>query len=220
MTFFLSLMMLFLAVPLAQAAPTVTCHCFENRTFDATQPAAADPFFLASAQNSLFAVVASREKKQVVRAKMSGSLAADLWVNWKMAAAAEVTDENVTTLRREGLGWSVIAARLKVRPGQFDKAFAGVLEKQGTTAELATAVVDAVLAGRCGANPAEIKKLRLAGADDQQAILAVFLGRKNGHRADELHAAVKAGGVTWGSLLNDVGVNEENLESEIRRMVH
>jgi uncharacterized protein YjiS (DUF1127 family) len=26
--------------------------------------------------------------------------------------------------------------------------------------------------------------------------------------------------VSWGSLLNDVGVTEENLEAEIRRLVH
>lgn len=210
---------LLLAVP-AVAAPAITCHCFEERAFDAAQPAAADAYFLASAQNSLFAALAGVEKKRVVRAKMTGSLAADLWVGWFLANLAEVKPEAVEVLRREGLSWVEVTTRLKLRPAQFDKVFAGILKKPGSTAELATAVVDGVLTRRCGANPAEVKKMRQAGADDQQAILAVFLGRKSGRRADDLFTAVKSGGATWGSLLDGAGVSAETLESEIRRLVH
>lgn len=214
------LMSLLCAAPVVQAAPAITCHCFENRSFDANQPVAADPFFLASVQNSLFATVSGLEKQRVVRAKMSGAQATDLWVNWKVAAVAGVTDDVIMTLRQEGLSWPAVFARLKVQPSQFDKVFAAVVAKGGTTAELATVIVDAVLTGRCGANPVEIKNMRLAGADDQQIILAVFLGRKSGRRAEEVLATVTAGRVSWGSLLNDVGVTEENLEAEIRRLVH
>lgn len=219
MTIALILMSLLLAAPVAQAAPVITCHCFENRVFDAAQPSVADPFFLASAQNSLFAVVSEVEKKQVVRAKMTGALAADLWVAWFMAKAADTKAQVVEALRQEGLSWPEVASRLKLRPSQLDKSFAGILDKKGTTVELAATVVDAVLAGRCGANPAEIKKIRLAGADDQQTILAVFLGRKSVQRADIILATVNSGRSSWGSLLNEVGVSEENLEGEIRRLV-
>ena len=56
------------------AMPAITCHCFKDRSYDAARPAAADPYFLATTQNSCFAIVFNTDKKNIMMKKQQGSL--------------------------------------------------------------------------------------------------------------------------------------------------
>ena len=56
----------------AQAIPTITCHCFTDRSYDPARPALADPYFLAMTQNTLFALTFKIDKKTVVIKKQQG----------------------------------------------------------------------------------------------------------------------------------------------------
>lgn len=212
------LALLLLCSPVAlHAAPAIECHCFQERSFDVANPAAADPFFLAATQNSLFAAVAGIEKRKVVKAKMTGALAEELWVRWYVASVAQVEVAAVAQLRDAGHPWPAVVARLHLPTARLAKPFAQHLQ-QGETALLAAAVVDETLAGYLGGNPAEIRRLRKDGADDRMTIMAVFLSRKGGRAAPDYLAAFR-GGLSWGAQLQELGINEENLDAELHRVV-
>ena len=52
---YLILLALVLAPLPAAAIPAITCHCFTERAYDPALPFVADPYFLATTQNSFFA---------------------------------------------------------------------------------------------------------------------------------------------------------------------
>ena len=57
-------LMISLMLPLpALAIPAITCHCFTDRSFNPAKPALADPYFLATTQNSFFAAIFNVDKK-------------------------------------------------------------------------------------------------------------------------------------------------------------
>lgn len=203
----------------AAAETGVSCHCFQDREFDPDRPVAADPYFLAAGQSSLFAAVSGEEKRGLVRARMSGTAWEELWVGWYLAQAAGVARTRVAELRDSGQSWAQVAAALRIPAERLEKSFARELQSGSPANVLAARVVDEVLAGRFGANPAEVRKLRAAGADDQQAVLAQLLARRSGRPAAEHLAAVRRGGQSWSALLSEAGISAANIESEVRRLV-
>src|SRR5512145_1248718 len=64
----------------ASAVPTVTCHCFKNRSFDPADPPAADPYILAATRSSLLSAAFGVPKATLVRAVMTGTPPEDLWI--------------------------------------------------------------------------------------------------------------------------------------------
>ena len=82
------LLFFFLALTPAEfiwAESTVNCHCFQDRAYDPQRAYAADPYFLATTQNSLLANLFGLSKKDVVRAKMAGANGDSLWVSHYLA---------------------------------------------------------------------------------------------------------------------------------------
>lgn len=219
MKFLLLFLICLLPVLPAAAATGVSCHCFQDREFDPDRPVAADPYFLAAGQSSLFAAVSGEEKRVLVRVRMGGTAWAELWIGWYLAEAADVGRERVAELRGNGQSWAQVAAALRVPASRLEKSFARDLQNGSPANVLAARVVDEVLAGRFGANPTEVHKLRAAGADDQQVVLAQLLARKSGRPAPEQLAAVKRGGQSWSSLLSEAGISAANIEGEVRRLV-
>lgn len=215
----LLLLVCLLPVLPAAAETGVSCHCFQDREFDPDRPVAADPYFLAAGQSSLFAAVSGEQKRVLVRARMTGTAWEELWIGWYLAQAAGVGRERVAELHGAGQTWAQVAAALRIPAARLEKNFARELQNGRPANVLATLVVDEVLAGHFGANPAEVRKLRAAGADDQQAVLAQLLARKSGRPAPEQLAAVKHGGQSWSALLSEAGISSANIESEVRRLV-
>ncbi len=201
------------------AAPAISCHCFQDRSFDPQRPAAADPYLLATTQNSFFAAVFGLEKKEVVRAKMTGSSAPELWVSRFVAQRGGVSVTAVEKARGEHPDWRAALAALAIPPKRLGPEFAAALAGPGTAEALASAAVDATLAARLHADPAELKRLRAAGASDAETILAVFLSRESGRPASSFRNEVAAGKRTWGELLATLGVDGAAIEGEVRRLL-
>jgi hypothetical protein len=203
----------------ALAIPAITCHCFRVRTFDPEKPAAADPYFLATTQNSFFAAVFGVEKKEVVRAKMTGTSSAELWISHYVAAGAGISPEAVEKVRREASSWQAVLASLYIPGNRLGAEFEKVLASRATPESLATAAVDAALVAHFGADPDDLRQLRSAGATDAETILAVFLSRESGRPALGYRAEVVEGRETWGSLLAKQGINPSAIDSEVRRLL-
>lgn len=117
----ISIIFLLVLVSPALAIPTVTCHCFQDRSFDPQHPAAVDPYLLANARNSLFAAAFKVEKSTVVRAVMAGSAPEELWVGHYLAVKtlSRKTGRPAKTLFNEvrsGGSWGKIFAATDLEP--------------------------------------------------------------------------------------------------------
>lgn len=201
------------------ALPAISCHCFQDRSFDPQRPAAADPYLLATTQNSFFAAVFGLEKKEVVRAKMAGSSAVALWVSRFVAERGGISVATVERARGKQPDWKATLAALAVPLQCLGPGFAAAITRPGTSEALAGAAVDTTLTARLGADPAELERLRTAGASNAETILAVFLARESGRPASSLWTEVAVGRKTWGELLTTLGISGAAIEGEVRRLL-
>lgn len=213
------LMLLFLSATPAIAAPTVTCHCFQDRSFDPQRPSAADPYILATAQNSLLAAAFGLPKKEVVRVKMAGTSGDRLWVVHYLAAHLKRSAEEIDAERVRSTDWQGVLRSMNLDPAALSSRFVAILLKGGNDEELAAAAADATLETRLGADPAAVEALRKAGASNQETILALFLERRSGHPPLALFRKVKSGNATWGEILSASAIEPMNLDDEIGRLL-
>jgi len=204
------------AAPLAtRAAPAVTCHCFRNRSFDPTDPPAADPYILAATRSSLLSAAFGVPKAGLVRAVMTGTAPEDLWVAHFAAARTGRSASWFLDAVGETASWRAALAGAKGLPPAFDAALA----RGATGVELAALAVDDVLASRLGADPAGLRALRAAGASSEQVIVAAFLALRLETPAADLLARFKGGKATWGTLLRDAGLAPEQIDDAIRKSI-
>jgi len=87
------------------AAPAASCHCFRDRSFDPSAPAAADPYVLATAQSSLLAAVFGLEKRAVVASKMAGARPEDFWIRELVAQKSGVKPAALDEARCRSGSW-------------------------------------------------------------------------------------------------------------------
>ncbi len=206
----------FAAAPAAPAAmPTVTCHCFKNRSFDPADPPAADPYILAATRSSLLSAAFGVPKGGLVRTVMTGTAPEDLWVAHFAAARTGRAASWLLDAFAETGSWRAALAGTKGLP----QGFAAAVARGATSVELAALAVDDVLAARLGADPAGVRALRAAGASSEQAIVATFLAQRLKAPAAEVFARFREGKATWGTLLRDAGLAPEQIEDAIRKSV-
>jgi hypothetical protein len=209
-------LVLAVAAPTAPiAAPTVTCHCFRNRSFDPADPPAADPYILAATRSSLLSASFGVPKGPLVKAVMTGTAPEDLWVaHWSAAQTGRAAGWLLEAHSETG-SWRAALAGAKGLPGEFEAA----LTKGAPSVELAAFAVDDVLARRLGADRGALAALRTAGATSEQVIVATFLGIRLKAPAVDVLARFRGGKATWGTLLRDAGLAPEQLEAAIRAAV-
>ncbi len=211
----LLLLGMFCAAP-ALANPVAACHCFQNRSFDPEWPAAADPYFLATAHNTFFAAVFGIEKRDVVRQKMSGGTSGDdLWLLHFAADRSNRSLPEIAQARRQAQGWAEALRTLGPDPERMGPRFIAVLSRRGSDAELAAAAADTMLVERLGADSGVVRELRRAEAGHQEVLLALLLSRRHGRPAFELWRQVSQGERTWGSLLDEAKLQAGDFEAEI-----
>jgi hypothetical protein len=204
------------AAPRASAAaPTVTCHCFRNRSFDPADPPAADPYILAATRSSLLSASFGVAKGPLVKAVMTGTAPEDLWVaHWSAARTGRAAGWLLEALSETG-SWRAALAGTKGLPAEFEAA----LGKGASSVELAALAVDDVLSSRLGADREGLRALRAGGATSEQLIVATFLSKRLEVATAEILARFKAGKATWGTLLHEAGLAPEQIEEAIRAAV-
>jgi hypothetical protein len=201
------------------AAPTISCHCFRDRSFDPSRPAAADEYFLATVQNSLMAAVFPVDKRELVRAKMSGQSGEELWISQYLAVRTSRPAQALLDARNRTDSWREAAEHLGIDPEALGPRFYAVLVGGGDSSRLTRAAVDDTLIERLGSTPEAVENLRKQGANDQETVMAAFLSRETGRATGEVFAAVRSGKTTWGRLLHEWKLSGETIENELRRMV-
>jgi hypothetical protein len=138
----LNLVLLFMLPIPAHAIPAITCHCFTDRSYDAAHPAAADAYFLATTQNSFFAIVFNTDKKTIVMKKQQGTSPDDLWVAYWVASKAGKSPDNMLQAKLKSDSWKNVVVPLNLPPKSLGVRFINALNANVPTDRLSEAVVD------------------------------------------------------------------------------
>ncbi len=214
----LSLMFL-LAIPLqALAMPTINCHCFTDRSYDPARPAAADPYYLASTQNSFFAAVYPTDKKYLVRKKQKGTTMDDLWVAFWLAEKTGADPETLLQAKKDKGLWHEVLPSAGISAEQLGAPFAQALVNEGA-ASLDQWIVDEVLARFGLLDSGQRQELRQAGASTEEMILAALIERKTGQAAGQLCSDVRLGHRSWSGILDEARIVLPDLHSDIARLL-
>ena len=212
----LTCLLISLLMPLAAAAtPAITCHCFTERSYDSDHPAAADPYLLATTQNSFFAAVFKVDKGDIVFKKQQGVSADDLWIAYWVAAATGVSPETVLQSRQKQAAWKDVLLPLRSIWKALGSRFSGALNTALSPAGLAQIVVDELLLRHKMLAEIELATLRSAGASNQEVIMSAVLAAKTGQAARPIYLDVKRGSKSWGALLLWANIDMKNMQREI-----
>lgn len=216
----LNLIILLILLPMpALAIPAITCHCFTERSYQPSRPAAADPYFLATAQNSFFAVVFNVEKKNIVIKKQQGTSSDDLWIAYWVSSGSGKSPDVLLGSRQNRDNWNEVIAPLHLPAKSLGTRFAKALSMKSTSGHLAEAVVDELFIRYRLMGEAELAAIRQAGASSQELIIARLIASKTGQSANQVYLEVKKGAGTWGSLLQRVNIDPKDMQREISVML-
>jgi hypothetical protein len=194
------------------ALPAISCHCFQDRSFDPDRPAAADAYYLATAQNRLLADAFGQPRRDIVMAKQKGTGNDELWIAGWAAAASGQTPQALLRASEELGSWRPVLAQHRLDlPGQQP-------DSAGDTATLARQIVTATLVDQGLCNRATLTDLYAAGADPQEAILAVLLAAATGRPAQAIRQQVADEEKTWGALMAEAGLTED-LDGSLARLL-
>lgn len=214
------LLLLFVLFPAASwAIPAITCHCFTERVYDPKRPSGADPYFLATTQNSFLAAVFVVEKKTIVIKKQSGAAADDLWIAYWLSAR---TGRDVEKLLQERKGkdtWRQVTTPLSIVDNAPGSRVAAAFKKNAPDEQLAMAVVDELLLRFRFHSETELSQLQQAGASPQEKILAGLIAAKSRQSATRIYRQVKEGKTTWGELLQRAQISSTEIQAEVTALV-
>lgn len=207
-----------LPVP-ALAIPAITCHCFTDRTFEPARPGAADPYFLATTQNSFFALVFNTDKKTVVMKKQQGASSDDLWIAYWVASKTGTPPENLLREKQGKLSWDEVLAPLNISTKTLGPRFSIVLKAKSSTTHLAETVVDDLLTRYRMHDVAELAAMRQLGASSQELIISALISARSGRQAKQMFLEVKSGAKTWGQLLQLAQIDTRNMQQELSTLL-
>jgi len=199
--------------------PTITCHCFTDRTYDPRRPTAADPYFLATAQNTFLSRLFGLDRKGVVLTKQQGTSGDDLWIAQALALWSGVPADGLLADRRGGKGWDEVVTSRRIDRRRLGKRTARELERRGTPEEIARGVVDDLILSRRLMGQETLDGVRREGATNQELILLLVISSRSGQSPVSMLRTVKGGGESWGALLASAGIDGAGISREVERLL-
>lgn len=208
-----TLILFFILIPVhhLSAAPAINCHCFQDRAYDPQTPERVTPYLLATTRNSFLAAAFKLPRKQVVRERMTGTSATELWLAYYLGSES---GEPVAALRKERRSQTSWHALYRKYLPNHPLLAAGRSDQQ-----LSAAVVDTLVARHLTTTPLRVAQLRAAGATDPELILSLLLARWTGRVATGILADVVSGKTSWGQELNATGRQPQELAEVISQIL-
>ncbi len=215
--YLLSLMVLLILPRPSFALPAITCHCFTERSYEPAHPATADPYFLATTQNSFFAVIFNVDKKTIVMKKQQGTSPDDLWIAYWVAAKSALAPDTLLQAKQKDETWNAFLTSRRLTQNALGTRFLNCLNAKSSSVQLAGAVVEELFLSHHLLGDTELAAVRKAGASNQELIIATVIAAKTGQPARQVYLDVKNGSKTWGSLLTWANIDTKNMQQEISR---
>ncbi|MCF6267980.1 MAG: hypothetical protein L3J57_15795 [Desulfuromusa sp.] len=207
------LLLLLLIPALTGAEPTINCHCFQDRTFNHRDTAAADSYFLATTQNSFISLIYGVDKSTLVKAKMSGTSGTHLWILFDVAARSQQDINKVAKIYSRTKHWGKVFKELHFTPQQLEGKY---WQLSNNPEQLAEHIVDLQLSQYFSVTADQIKNWREQGMNRKELILAILL---EGDPAS-LYNRVNSRMQTWGKLLFDQGlVDGKAINKRLRELM-
>ena len=204
-----------LLLPLsALAVPVITCHCFTDRSFDASSPALADPYFLATAQNSFFAALFKVDRKTIVLKKQSGTSADDLWVAYWIASKSGMNPELLLEALGKKGSWKEAVVSLGFSAKPLGERLTAEIASGASAVRLSGGIVDGVLLRHRMLNERELVMLRKEWASNQEVIITSLVAAKLRRPAIGIYRDVKKGSKSWGAFLEEAKTESAVMQSE------
>lgn len=209
-----------LLVYLPSTASAMSCHCFTDRDFNSAEPAAADPYYLATVQNSFYSIIFNIKKSKVVLAKQKpGATAEALWIKKWIVAKNGQSMQGKAVKKTDETSWLEALETAGVDTGNLPADFVAQLVAGDSDTQLSNYIVNDLLRTKGIASAETLQPLQQATASNQETIIAAVLSSKLGNDAIDLLQLVRDGKTTWGSLLRDAGMNGREMVAEIRSLV-
>lgn len=213
-------LIILLIFPLStMAAPAISCHCFTDRSYNPSHPALADPYFLATTQNSFFAAVFNVDKKTIVMKKQTGTSADDLWVAYWVASRSGQSAEALLQSRTTKESWRAVMAPSGLPAQSLGTRFSHELTAGASSSRLAQEVVDDILIRYRLLGDAELAGMRKNGASNQELIIAVLIAGKVKQPARQIHLDVQKGLKSWGTFLQEAQIAAPEIQREIAALL-
>jgi hypothetical protein len=212
----LACLTILLVLPMAaHAMPAITCHCFTDRSYEPARPAAADPYFLATTQNSFFATVFHVDKKTIVMKKQGGTSPDDLWIAYWVASKSGMAPDTLLQARQKNKSWEDILTPMRLTAKIMGNRFTTALNTKLSSARLAETVVDELFLSYQLQSEVELTAVRQAGATNQELIISTVIAAKTGQPVRQIYLEAKGGLNTWGYLLQKAKIDTKNMQREI-----
>ena len=213
------IILLMLPMP-ALAITAINCHCFSDRSYNPANPAASDPYFLATTQNSFFATVFNTDKKTVVMKKQLGTSPDDLWIAYWIASKTGISPDSLLQSKLESDSWKNVVVTRGIPAKNLGTLFSNALNANRPTVRLSEAVVEDLFLNGQLLREGDLFSLRKAGATNQELIIATVIATKTGQSARQLFLEVRAGTKSWGSLLSRAKIDTKNMQPEISSILN
>ncbi|MDX2481307.1 MAG: hypothetical protein QNK24_13365 [Desulfuromusa sp.] len=193
-----SLLLLFIPV-LTGAESTISCHCFQDRTFNHRDTAAADPYFLATTQNSFISLIYDIDKRILVQSKMAGTSGTHLWILFDVAARSQQDVNKIDEVYLRTQRWSGVFKAMQLTPRQLGEDY---WQLSDNPEQLADHIVDLQLNQFFAVTADQIKTWRKLGMNRKELILIQILEGEPATIYDQINSGMH----TWGKLLFDQGL--------------
>ena len=198
MRILLALTFLFLPA-LTGAESTISCHCFQDRTFNHRDTAAADPYFLATTQNSFISLIYRVDKRNLVKAKMGGESGTHLWILYDVAAHSKQDNNKVDEIYHRSKNWEEVFKELKLTRQILGDEY---WQLSHNPEMLADYIVDQQLIQYFSVTENQIKSWREKGMNRKELILSLLLEGDPVTLYNQVNSRME----TWGKLLYNQGL--------------
>jgi len=197
----------------------ISCHCFQDRVYNPEQPGAADDYILATTRNSFISALFEIPKKQIVKARMSGTPGEDLWLAGYLAQRSGQTVAELLVARQGVTDWNTLLINLDGFPEILAPEVAAPVLARKSATVVVSALVELQVVKHLGLPAGEIKKLRSEDATDSQLILVALLARQSGVSAIKIFRQRRMQGLPWDVLLNQMGLSPKQLDPLMRKLL-
>ena len=206
--FFIAFVLLiFGAADNAFAESTISCHCFQDRSFDPGDRFAADDYLLATSFNSLLAKSFDISKKQVVMLKMDEGVSQDdLLVGLKVTRLTGGYLEQLLGLRRAGYTWSQIISGMEQQDTINKDKLAKAIRVGMPVNEAGAGVADEMIEDFYRVPAEEVKRFRAYGLNEKEMALVFILAHFKDQKAETFVEQYKKQGSSWSQIAFNLGI--------------